>query len=214
MDDRALNDRDVGAMTHQPAHFGQQRTMEQVGEPKASSLTPADWSQAQGRQLNKSAVVAQNTNQTSMKLPDKLQKFRDRVKRDRSANVQRDQSRDDSLYGRKKTAGDIDRECQRLRESYGKHRKLSTASNNGQAVELLHKQNFREDPFDRDGSLYAGKSRGSASYDRNLGTAEMLRISDKENTLRQSKMVGSFQDQNMATTGASSQTQINRYKRT
>ena len=60
---------------------------------------------AAGGQLNLSVV-----SQASKPLPEKLAKMRDRVKRERSANLYyREPSREDSLYGRKRASYEIEK---------------------------------------------------------------------------------------------------------
>lgn len=107
-----------------------------------------------GDNLNKSAVVASKMN-GSMVVPSKLQRLKDRVKRERSANAASNENRENSLYGRRKKTNELDQECQKLRESYAQHRKPSkrgfgTLRNSISGSSLLHKQNFKEDPFDED----------------------------------------------------------------
>ena len=62
--------------------------------------------------MNKSAIVESRT------LPSKLQKLKERVRRDRSANAINDENREGSLYGRSKATSQLDQECERLRQSY------------------------------------------------------------------------------------------------
>ena len=86
-EDKSLNERELVNISNTSGNFGTQKTaaytMDQHRTRQTNSISPADWSR---HDVNKSA----NLNQKSMKLPDKLQRLRDRVKRDRSANVQRD----------------------------------------------------------------------------------------------------------------------------
>ena len=86
--------------------------------------------------LNKSAIVERhgdgvtNTSMVSgMSLPSKLQKMKERVKRDRSQNAINDENRDNSLYGRRKVTENLDNEVQKLRESYNMHRKTGNKDN-------------------------------------------------------------------------------------
>jgi len=44
--------------------------------------------------------------------------MKERVQRERSANAINDENRDSSLYGREKASNILEKECQRLRESY------------------------------------------------------------------------------------------------
>jgi hypothetical protein len=66
--------------------------------------------------LNKSEIVPQK----GMNLPEKLQKMKERFKRDRSADIALEQPTD------KKSL--LDEETQRLRDSYNKHRKPTSKS--------------------------------------------------------------------------------------
>ena len=83
--------------------------------------------------MNKSAIVGDENFSKAGALPDKLVKMKERLKRDRSANltykdVHRGISETNSLYGRKRVGDSIDEKTQRLRESYNKHRKPNSRS--------------------------------------------------------------------------------------
>ena len=127
-----------------------------------------------------SAMIAGGKS-TTLGLPDKLLKMKERVKRDRSANLaatSHDGGRENSLYGRKRATQDIQNNVQKLRDSYNQHRnkgKSIGASSRGTA-NMLSKQNFKEAAFDN------GDNMSSNSFDRfpTRGTA-----ADKENVLRQ-----------------------------
>ena len=107
------------------------------------------WAKAAGQNLNKSAIVPQK----GMNLPEKLQQMKERFKRDRSADIGLSQDKQSLL----------DDETQRLRASYGKHRKPNSKSQLAQR-NILQKS-FKEDEL-RDRSF------------------EIHRGSDKENALR------------------------------
>ena len=112
---------------------------------------------------------------SGMSLPSKLQKMKERVKRERSANAVNDENRDGSLYGRRKIAGALEQECEKLRESYNIHRKngnkdrsvsglrssQGVLSNGG--TSFLQKHNFKEDPFDQQNEDL-DRSRGSFTF--------------------------------------------------
>ena len=73
----------------------------------------ARWAKATGHGLNKSAIVGDQNFSKAGALPDKLQKMKERVKRDRSANliykdVHRGISETNSFYGRKRVGDSLD----------------------------------------------------------------------------------------------------------
>lgn len=108
-----------------------------------------------------------------MSLPHKLQKMKEKVKRDRSQNNKNDENRDNSLYGRQKASGNIEE----LRESYNQHRKGSKnkdrsasglrssvgAMSNG-GTSFLIKQNFKEDPYDNNNEIELSRDYLAGDY--------------------------------------------------
>lgn len=158
------------------------------GRPDVS----ADWARSGAHMMNHSALAPNARVDLSVGsggargIPEKLARMRERVKRDRSVNaVQREPSREDSLYGRKKASVEQ------------RSRKLSNKSH-GASI-LLQKQNFKEDPFDaREGMTMAATNaqqtyarRNDASYERGKTAAQasyaamsLQQICDKENQAR------------------------------
>ena len=200
--------------------------MEYGGRPDAS----ADWARSAAHMMNQSALAPARADLSvgsggARAIPEKLARMRERVKRDRSANAgYREVSREDSLYGRRKTSVEQ------------RSRKLSNKSH-GASI-LLQKQNFKEDPFDlRENLTMAATNaqmthgqkvtrRLDASYERRKAALQasqvalsLQQVCDKENMARQSNIAAEIvkraEHLSRERVGISLEDpEINRYKRT
>ena len=170
---QTLNDRVLQDNQRSQAAYGPK-------DEDQNNISLANWAtKASEQNMNRSAIVQKKS--TNFAISEKLIKMREKIKRERSANAeQKNQDfRESSLYGRKRI-GQLENETQRLRESYSQHRSVSGRTpTKSVASGYLQKQNFKEDPFDKDEDTHLQRARGSTSFDRNMIANQ--RQSDKEN---------------------------------